>query len=94
MAIHYSKGGGQPLPIALIGQAIPMLTRHELEAVTERLLEALDALDAPTEDLEPEEDCCGAHEDRGSAFRSADYIAHGQSYNDDDEPRLVPITLN
>lgn len=56
MATHYSKGGGQPLPIALIGQAIPTLTRHELEAVTERLLDALDAMDALTEDLEPEDD--------------------------------------
>lgn len=71
MATHYSKGGGQPPPIALIGQAIPMLTRHELEAVTERLLDALDTMDAPTEDMEPDDEdtaiddgpCDGVNED-------------------------------
>lgn len=34
-----------PLPIGLISQAIPKLTRHELEAVTERLIARLDELD-------------------------------------------------
>lgn len=33
------------LPLHLIAQALPMLTHHELAAVTERLIERLDELD-------------------------------------------------
>lgn len=33
------------LPFALIGQAIPSLSRHDLEALTERLIDALDEMD-------------------------------------------------
>ena len=56
------REGRKPLPIALIGQAIRKLTRHELEAVTERLIERLDEIDGDV-DLEPEEDCCAAGDD-------------------------------
>lgn len=51
----HMQGGAQPLPIALIGQAVPKLTRHELEALTERLLVALDQLEGDP-DLEPNGD--------------------------------------
>lgn len=47
------QGSGWPLPIALIGQAIRKLSRHELEAITERLIERLDELDG---DCDREED--------------------------------------
>ncbi len=39
------RGGATALPLSLIGQAIPMLSKHELAALTERLIERLDALD-------------------------------------------------
>lgn len=42
-----------PLPIGLISQAISRLTRHELEAVTERLIARLDEMDG---DCDLEED--------------------------------------
>lgn len=56
------RKGHKALPVALIGQAIRKLTRHELEAVTERLIERLDEIDGDV-DLEPEEDCCSAGDD-------------------------------
>lgn len=49
------RGGAQALPLHLIAQAIPRLTRNELEAVTERLIEHLDTLD-PDPDVEPNGD--------------------------------------
>jgi hypothetical protein len=39
------RGSAQALPLSLIGQAIPMLSRHDLERLTERLIDHLDALD-------------------------------------------------
>ena len=49
------REGRKPLPIALIGQAIRKLTRHELVAVTERLIERLDEIDGDA-DLEDNHD--------------------------------------
>ena len=49
------REGRKALPIALIGQAIRKLTRHELEAVTERLIERLDELSGDP-DLEDSHD--------------------------------------
>lgn len=43
------------LPLGLIGQAIPKLSRHDLEVLTERLIEYLDAQDGDP-DLEPSGD--------------------------------------
>lgn len=51
MASRAITGSGQPLPLSLIGQAIPRLSRHDLEALTERLIETLDLLDGDN-DLE------------------------------------------
>lgn len=59
-----------PLPIGLISQAISKLTRHELEAVTERLIERLDEMDGDC-DLE-EDDDSGTDIDRGE-FCYAEY---------------------
>ena len=39
------RGGATALPLALIGQTIRKLSRHELEALAERLIEHLDTLD-------------------------------------------------
>ena len=52
---QHIKEGRKALPIALIGQAIRKLSRHELEAVTERLIERLDELDGDS-DLEDSHD--------------------------------------
>lgn len=49
------RGGAQALPLNLIAQAIPMLTRHELAAVTERLIDYLDQQDGDS-DFEPNGD--------------------------------------
>lgn len=60
MATHHHKvGGAAALPLALIGQAIPMLTRHDLEALTERLIDRLDeiASDPDLEDDDPSGQC-------------------------------------
>ena len=77
------REGHKALPVALIGQAIRKLTRHELEAVTERLIERLDEIDGDV-DLESEEDCCDAGDDGcGPVTR------HGHVYwgSDRDETR-------
>ncbi|MEZ5688774.1 MAG: hypothetical protein R3E21_08355 [Caenibius sp.] len=71
MASH-NTGGAQALPTALLAQAIPMLTRHDLEALTERLIDVLDSMDGDCdiEDDDPREDdnsdYCLASEDRGT----------------------------
>lgn len=65
---HHLAGGATALPLALLAQAIPMLSRNDLEALTERLIDYLDDMDGDT-DLSPngdeldgslgEDDFCG-----------------------------------
>lgn len=50
-----NSGGPTGLPLALIAQAIPKLTRHDLEALTERLIDYLDEQDSDP-DIEPNGD--------------------------------------
>lgn len=62
------RQGRKPLPLDLIAQAIPMLSRCELAALADRLIDAIDVRDGdadlePEPDLEPEVDCCGAGDD-------------------------------
>ncbi|MXO63428.1 hypothetical protein [Qipengyuania oceanensis] len=76
-------GRASALPLDLIAQAIPKLSRHDLEALAERLIDHLDVSDAPSEDLEPEQDCCGAYDDRGSRFSIATRYEHGTAICDD-----------
>lgn len=57
------REGRKPLPLHLIAQAVPMLTRCELAAITERLLERLDELDGDP-DLE-DDDPAGTDLDKG-----------------------------
>lgn len=54
-ALFVRSGRGSPLPLSLIEQAIPKLSRHDLEGLTERLIDHLDAIDgdADTEDDDP-----------------------------------------
>jgi hypothetical protein len=53
---------GFGLPLRLLAQAIPMLTRHELASLTERLIDQLDAIDGDP-DLE-DDDPSGEHDGR------------------------------
>ena len=65
MATQPNAGGPSGLPLALIAQALPKLTRHDLEALTARLIDRLDEIDGDTdaEDDDPDhehdgrEDC-------------------------------------
>lgn len=61
--------GATEVPLSLISQAVPMLTRYELVALTERLIERLDALDGDCdiEDDDPleEDDHGGTDLDKG-----------------------------
>jgi len=69
------RGGATALPLSLISQAIPMLSRHELAALTERLIERLDTLDGDcdTEDDDPleEDDHSGTDLDAGELDEAA-----------------------
>mgnify|MGYP001067958006 CR=1 FL=1 len=64
MATHPNSGGGATaLPLNLLAQAIPMLSRSDLEALTERLIDRLDWLDGDP-DLE-EDDPAGQCDEDG-----------------------------
>ena len=53
---------GSHLPLFLIDQAIPKLSRHDLEHLTERLIDRLDEIDGDP-DLELDDDRCAAADD-------------------------------
>jgi hypothetical protein len=57
-----TTGGMRSLPFGLLSQSLPLLTRHELEDVIERLIDELDRRDGDLE-REPEEDYCTAGDD-------------------------------
>src|SRR5690606_1851743 len=79
MATHHHKvGGTTALPLALIGQAIPMLSRHDLEALTERLIDRLDQVDGDP-DVE-EDDPSGQSDEDGVNPGRAVFVMHGASY--------------
>lgn len=63
------KEGRKALPLDLIAQAVPMLTRFELAAITERLIERLDELsgDPDLEDDDADAEHDGAEEEQGYA---------------------------
>ena len=89
MGAQTKTGGGQPLPTALLAQAVPMLTRDELAALAEQLIDRLDLLE-PDPDLEPETDYCTAGDDRGTG----DPWGTRSGYDEDDELRSQPPSLN
>jgi hypothetical protein len=51
---HMDAGRASALPLHLLAQAIPMLTRNELASLTERLIDRLDAID-PDPDSEDDD---------------------------------------
>ncbi len=55
MATHHHRAPQRAVPTALIAQAVPMLTRHELASLTERLIDALDTFETDP-DLEPDDE--------------------------------------
>ncbi len=90
-ARQHTREGLRPLPIALIGQAIRKLTRHELEAVTERLIERLDELSG-CEDME-DDDPAGTDLDNGEDD-GANGLAHllpSPTYADDGHDQTIII---
>ena len=48
-AVQQIRDGRKALPLHLIAQAVPMLTRFELAAITERLIERLDEIDGDSD---------------------------------------------
>lgn len=81
-----NSGGSTGLPLALIAQAIPKLSRHDLEALTERLIDYLDEQDGDL-DIEPngdELDGTGAEDDYGSGSNHGIYSHPGCPIADPD----------
>jgi hypothetical protein len=77
-------------PLTLISQAIPHLSRDALESLTERLIDYLDQLDAPAEDMEDDDPAGQCDEDEmntGSntfAMQGRVYVGPGCPISDDD----------
>lgn len=67
------------LHLALLAQAIPMLSRHELESLTERLIDRLDDL-SPDPDLE-DDDPSGQCDEDGVNCRSGNFVVHGRKFD-------------
>lgn len=80
------REGRKALPLDLIAQAIPMLSRHELAALADRLIDAIDSTDGDT-DMEPEIDCCGAADDGAGPVIVHGHLRWGSDY---DETRHLP----
>ena len=80
-----TTAGLRPLPLGLLSQSLPMLTRGELEDVIERLIDELDRRDGDF-DLELEEDVCEAGDDGCGPI-----IRHGHTHwgSDWDEQGVV-----
>ena len=78
MATRAHSGGGRPLPIALLAQAVPMLTRHELTALTARLIDRLDEIDGDA-DLE-EDDPSGQCDEDGANCGTGNIVMHGNYF--------------
>lgn len=68
--------GNSGLPLALIGQAIPKLSRHDLEALAERLIDHLDGQDGDA-DLE-EDDPAGQQDEDGINTGQFEVWKHGR----------------
>lgn len=73
--------GLRPLPLSLLSQSLPMLSRHELEDVVERLIDELDRRDGDP-DLEPEEDCCAAGDDGCGPVKQQGHVLWGSAWDD------------
>jgi len=72
-------GGASALSLALLAQAIPMLSRHELESLTERLIDRLDEI-TPDFDLE-DDDPAGQCDEDGVNTGSRVVYMHGHRFD-------------
>lgn len=99
---HHSKEGSKALPLNLIAQAIPMLSRHELAALADRLIDAIDSADGDA-DLEPKMDCCSAADDGAGPVIVHGHLRWGSDYDEtrhlpkcnySDDQRLIVISRN
>lgn len=82
---HHGAPTGLP-SAALLESAIRHLSRDQLAGLCEQLIDRLDILDAPAEELEPEDDYCTAGDDRGSN----DLWGTGGMSEDDEMPWQPP----
>lgn len=76
-ALLINWGGPSGLPLTMLAQAIPMLSRCDLEALTERLIERLDEIDGDP-DLE-DDDPAGQMDEDGINTGQAIVYAHGEA---------------
>jgi hypothetical protein len=90
MATPARYGRTPALPLALIAQAVPKLTRHDLEALTERLIDRLDELD-PDPDFEDDDPAGQCDEDGINTRGPASFAMHGQSFGRLGYPISEPI---
>ena len=74
-----ARGGASALPTALIAQAIPRLSRHDLEALAERLIDQLDRIDGDC-DLE-EDDPQGECSEDEINYRPARWTGYDSVWN-------------
>lgn len=72
-------GGASALPLTLLVQAIPMLSRHDLESLAERLIDRLDEID-PDPDAE-EDDPAGQFDEDGINTSIGVFWMHGTMRN-------------
>ena len=89
MAQTVMQGRAQAFPsLALVEQAIPRLSRHQLASLCERLIDRMDALDPDPdcEDAGDEQDTTGAEDDyRLPARRDGPGCPIADPVEDDDE---------
>ncbi len=94
IARQHTTGLPSALPLALIAQAIPNLSRHDLEALTERLIDRLDEVDGDA-DLE-EDDPAGQCDEDGINTGLAAFRCRGMTFGgagcpfSDEDVDLVP----
>lgn len=77
-----TPGSAPALPLNLIAQAIRKLSRHDLEDLTERLIDRLDEIDGDP-DLEPEQDRCEASGDGCGPLITDGEVRWGSEWDSD-----------
>lgn len=77
-SLHHDTGGASALPLHLIAQAIPRLSRHDLAALAERLIERLDQQDGDP-DLE-DDDPSGQRDEDGVNTGNGALWEHGKNF--------------
>lgn len=77
--LHHDTGRAPALPLDLIAQVIPRLSRHDLAELAERLIERLDQQDGDP-DLEDDDPTGQCDEDGINTSNGMPYL-HGNGYN-------------